>query len=58
VLARIHRLAGVAWAVLATGAGLGFLARDLLGLSGPLVALAWVAGALAVLALELRKECG
>jgi hypothetical protein len=31
---------------LATGAGLGFLARDLLGLPPAAVALAWVAGAL------------
>jgi hypothetical protein len=38
---------GVAWAVLAAGAGLGFLARDLLGLPRPLVALAWIAGAVA-----------
>ena len=40
------RVGGV-WAVLAGGAGLGFLARDLLGLPPPVVALAWIAGALA-----------
>jgi hypothetical protein len=33
-------------AALATGAGFGFLARDLLGLPRAAVALAWVAGAL------------
>ena len=33
-------------AALATGAGLGFLARDLLGLPRAAVALAWLAGAL------------
>jgi hypothetical protein len=46
LLARIHLLATVAWAGVAAGAGLGFLARDLAGLSQPWVALAWTAGAL------------
>jgi hypothetical protein len=43
---RIHELATAAWGVVAAGAGVGFLARDLLGLPGVAVALAWVAGAL------------
>jgi hypothetical protein len=50
VLARVHRLATVVWAGIATGAGLGFLARDLLDLSQPLVALAWTVGALLAVA--------
>ena len=36
----------VALRVLTVGAGLGFLARDLLGLPAVAVALAWVGGAL------------
>jgi len=51
---RAHRLATAAWSVLAAGAGLGFIARDLLDLPAGLVALAWTAGALAALALALR----
>jgi hypothetical protein len=43
---RIQQLAGAVWGVVAAGAGLGFIARDLLGLPGAAVALAWVAGAL------------
>ena len=35
-----------AWLALATAAGLGFLARDLLELPRPAVALAWLGGAL------------
>lgn len=46
LLARIHRLAALAWAALAAGAGLGFVARDLVAVPQPYVALAWVAGAL------------
>lgn len=45
MLARAHRAVTFAWAAAAAGAGLGFVARDLLGLSAPLVALAWIAGA-------------
>ena len=47
MMGRVHRLATVAWSVVAAGAGLGFVARDLLGLPGLAVALAWLAGALA-----------
>jgi hypothetical protein len=47
MMGRVHRLATVAWSVVAAGAGLGFVARDLLGLPGLAVALAWVAGAIA-----------
>ena len=47
MMRRVHRLASVVWSVLAAGAGLGFVARDLLDLPGLAVALAWVAGALA-----------
>jgi hypothetical protein len=42
-----------AWAAAAAGAGLGFVARDLLGLPAPLVALAWIAGA----ALGVASVC-
>jgi hypothetical protein len=49
-MARAQRVAGIAWSVLAAGAGLGFVARDLLGLPAGLVALAWLAGALGALA--------
>jgi hypothetical protein len=57
---RAHRFATVAWSVLAAGAGLGFVARDLLGLPSWLVALAWTAGALAGLAVARgarRRAC-
>jgi len=45
VVPRVHRLAGAAWAALAAGASLGFLARDLLGLPQPWIAVGWSAGA-------------
>jgi hypothetical protein len=51
---RAHRFATAAWSVLAAGAGLGFVARDLLGLPMGLVAVAWTAGALAGLAAARR----
>ena len=44
---RIQRLAAIGWSVVATAAGLGFVARDLLGLPPAPVALAWTAGAVA-----------
>jgi hypothetical protein len=46
VLRRLHRWATLVWLALACGAGVGFLARDLLVLPQPLVAFAWLAGAL------------
>jgi hypothetical protein len=46
----MSRVATTVWTVLAAGAGLGFVARDLLELPAGLVALAWTAGALAGLA--------
>ena len=46
MMPRAHRLATLAWSVVAAGASLGFIARDLLGLTGTQVALAWIAGAL------------
>jgi hypothetical protein len=42
---RVERMAAIAWSVVATGAGLGFAARDLLDLPPAPVALAWTAGA-------------
>ena len=51
---RAHEWATTGWGVLAGGAGLGFAARDLLGLPRPAVAVAWIAGALAV-GLERRR---
>jgi hypothetical protein len=59
VLARIHRIATGVWGALAGGAGLGFLARDALGLRQPFVAMAWTAGAvLALLPLARRGARG
>jgi hypothetical protein len=55
-MGRVHRLATTAWAVLAAGAGLGFVARDLLSLPAGLVALAWTAGALTALAASRRPR--
>ena len=44
---RIHACATAVWSVVAAGAGLGFVARDLLGLPAVAVAFAWACGALA-----------
>lgn len=52
---RLHSWAVYAWAALAAGAGLGFLARDLLGLGRPAEAAAWAGGALMALAPALRR---
>jgi hypothetical protein len=49
-----HHFATAVWTVLAAGAGLGFVARDLLGLPIGMVAVAWTAGALAGLAATRR----
>jgi hypothetical protein len=54
---RAHGLATLAWSALAAGAGLGFVARDLLGLPSWLVGLAWTAGALAGVAAARRRLC-
>ena len=54
-MGRVHRLVTAVWTVIAAGAGLGFVARDLLGLPDAAVAAAWVAGALAG-ALLARRE--
>jgi hypothetical protein len=53
--ARIARWAVVASGALLAGAGLGFLARDLLGLGQPAVALAWFAGVTITLVAELGR---
>jgi len=45
-MGRAHRLATAVWTVVAAGAGLGFVARDLIGLPDAAVAAAWVAGAM------------
>jgi hypothetical protein len=45
------------WSVIAAGASLGFIARDLLGLPRTAVALAWIAGAL-VGGVAARSEKG
>jgi hypothetical protein len=42
-----RRILTLVWCALATGAGVGFIARDVLGLPGAAVALAWLLGALA-----------
>jgi hypothetical protein len=46
-MGRAHQLITALWTVVAAGAGLGFVARDLLGLPDAAVAAAWAAGALA-----------
>jgi hypothetical protein len=46
-MGRAHRLVTAVWTVVAAGAGLGFVARDLLALPHAAVAAAWVGGALA-----------
>jgi hypothetical protein len=51
---RIARWAAVACGALVAGAGLGFLARDILGLSQPIVAVAWLFGAAAAVGAELH----
>jgi hypothetical protein len=56
VLARVHRVALAVWSALAGGAGAGFLARDVLGLGQPLVALAWVLGA-AIPVAAVARSC-
>ena len=43
---RARRLAAALWTVFACGAGLGFVARDLLALPRAAVAVAWVLGAI------------
>jgi hypothetical protein len=50
---RIARWIVVAGGALLAGGGLGFVARDLLGLGQPAVALAWLAGVAAALGAEL-----
>ena len=45
LLERVHAWAAAVWLALIGGAGLGFVARDLLHAGQPLVAFAWVAGA-------------
>jgi hypothetical protein len=46
---RITRLTALAGGALLAGAGIGFVARDLLGLGQPVVAFAWLAGVAVVL---------
>jgi hypothetical protein len=53
---RIRRWAAVAGGALLAAAGLGFIARDLLGLAQPAVAFAWLAGVALVLWPELGRR--
>jgi hypothetical protein len=46
----------VACGALLAGAGLGFIARDMLGLDQPAVAIAWIVGVAASLAADLRPR--
>jgi hypothetical protein len=55
-LARLRRWAAVAGGALLAAAGLGFIARDLLGLAQPAVAFAWLAGVALVLWPELGRR--
>ncbi len=52
----VMRWVAVACGVLLAGAGLGFVARELLGLERPAVAIAWVVGVAAGLTVELDRE--
>jgi hypothetical protein len=53
---RVGRWIALASGALLAGAGLGFVARDLLGLGQPAVALAWLAGfALGIGTLRRRE---
>jgi hypothetical protein len=56
VRTRITRWAALAGGALLAGAGLGFVARDLLGLGQPAVAFAWLAGVAVVLWPELGRR--
>jgi hypothetical protein len=50
----VRRLAAALWTVFACGAGLGFVARDLLGLPRWAVAAAWVLGAIVAVPSAVR----
>jgi hypothetical protein len=52
------RWGGAAGAALIGGAGLGFIARDVLSLGQPAVALAWLAGAVVLVATRLGRRHG
>ena len=52
MIARVHGIAARAWMVVATAAGLGFVARDLFGMTAGQVAIAWVVGAVAGLSVS------
>ena len=52
---RAARWSLAAGGALLAGAGFGFLARDLLGLAQPGVALAWLAGVAVALGAELGR---
>lgn len=54
MLAHIQAWTTAAWLGLAGGAGLGFITRDVLGLSQPEVAFSWFAGAGLGLAFATR----
>jgi hypothetical protein len=56
VLRRTVRWLVVACAALVAGAGFGFVARDLLALDQPAVAIAWFVGVAASLAADLRRD--
>ena len=56
VVRRTVRWLIVACAALVAGAGLGFIARDLLALGQPAVAIAWLLGVAASLAADLRSD--
>lgn len=56
LLQRTTRWVMVVLAALLAGAGLGFLARDLLGLDQPAVAIAWLLGVALSLTTDLRRR--
>jgi hypothetical protein len=52
------RWAGAAGGALIGGAGLGFIARDVFGIGQPGVALAWLAGAVVLVAAGFGRRRG
>jgi hypothetical protein len=53
---RFARWTGTACGALLAAASLGFLARDLLGLGQPAIAIAWLAGLALVIGTGRRRE--
>lgn len=55
MVVRTTRWAGVVCGALFAGAGLGFIARDVLALGQPAVAIAWLVGAAVSVSVSLGR---